>query len=194
MGLPLAHVAGGYLVYEGVRPGGAHRPALLAAAVVFANAPDVDFLPGLLAGDPELFHRGPTHSIGAAVLLGVLATIATRVLLPSHGALRMGLLAGLAWASHLVVDAITADVMPPHGVMLLWPLSSAFFLAPRPLLDEFRADASGSIAFLRSVVSRESLPVWLQDIVLLVAVVAAVQLVRSLRGTTREALPAPEEP
>ena len=31
-------------------------------------APDFDFLPGILIGDPNRFHHGPTHSILAGIL------------------------------------------------------------------------------------------------------------------------------
>src|SRR4029450_4324861 len=68
MALCLAHAPAGYLPYEALRPAGPHRPWLLAGAVLFANAPDLDFLPGLAVGDPDAFHRGVTHTLGAAVV------------------------------------------------------------------------------------------------------------------------------
>src|SRR5262249_42649412 len=48
MALCFAHTAAGYLAYEAVRPASAHRPGLLAAAVLLANGPDLDFVPGVL--------------------------------------------------------------------------------------------------------------------------------------------------
>ena len=46
MALCLAHATAGYLAYEALRPAGPHRLDLLAGAVLLANAPDLDFLPG----------------------------------------------------------------------------------------------------------------------------------------------------
>jgi len=40
---------------------------ILTAAV----APDFDFLPGILIGDPNRFHHGPSHSITAALLFAL---------------------------------------------------------------------------------------------------------------------------
>ena len=50
MALCLAHATAGYLAYEALRPAGPHRPGLLAGAVLLANAPDLDFVPGLVVG------------------------------------------------------------------------------------------------------------------------------------------------
>ena len=58
MALCCAHTAAGYLAYEAVRPAGPHQRRLLAAAVALANAPDLDFVPGLVLGHPGMFHRG----------------------------------------------------------------------------------------------------------------------------------------
>ena len=41
---------------------------LLWLAVVAANAPDFDFLPGLLLGNEGLYHRGAGHSLGGAFI------------------------------------------------------------------------------------------------------------------------------
>ena len=75
MALCLAHATAGYLAYEALRPSGPHRPALLAGAVLMANAPDLDFLPGILVGAPAAYHRGVTHTAGALVVVSVAAWV-----------------------------------------------------------------------------------------------------------------------
>ena len=75
MALCLAHATAGYLVYEALRPSGPHRPALLAGAVLMANAPDLDFLPGILIGcvgheDGPREQRGPVRTSGPERLVG----------------------------------------------------------------------------------------------------------------------------
>ena len=38
----------------------------LALYLFAANAPDLDFIPGLLIGQPDRFHHGAGHSVGNA--------------------------------------------------------------------------------------------------------------------------------
>lgn len=45
----------------------------------------------------------------------------------------MGFVAGSAWLSHVVLDWLGSDSRPPLGLMALWPLSDAFFVAPFPV-------------------------------------------------------------
>jgi membrane-bound metal-dependent hydrolase YbcI (DUF457 family) len=177
MALPLGHAAAGYLVYEAVRPAGRHRPGWLAAALVLANAPDLDYVPGLVLGYPDAWHRGGTHSLVAALAVAaVAAALASARRLPK----RLALGAALAWTSHLVLDFVTANALPPHGIPLFWPWSARTFVAARPLLGELVIDASGTAAFFRSLIAPESARVWLEQAALLVSAVAAVHALRAL--------------
>jgi len=184
MALPIAHATAGYLVYEAVRPSGAgQRLGLLAAAVVLANAPDLDFVPGLLLGRPETFHRGVTHTLGAAVVVAALAFLLARLVSAVPGvARRAAMVAGAAWASHLVLDYFTADAFPPSGARFLWPLSDAYWISPVPLLREVLLDRSSSAAFFRSLLTGDTLTVWTEEVALFVCAVAAVRVTRALGG------------
>src|SRR5262245_10247384 len=129
MALCLAHATAGYLAYEALRPAGPHRPWLLAGAVLLANAPDLDFLPGLAVGDPNAFHRGMTHTIGAAALVATAVWVVARwrrARRPQWWAA----FAAAAYGSHLLVDWMTVDVIPPRGIQLLWPFSDRWLHAP----------------------------------------------------------------
>jgi membrane-bound metal-dependent hydrolase YbcI (DUF457 family) len=86
------------------------RAALVVAAL--GVAPDLD----LLIND----HRGPFHSLGAAILIGLVTLALTR-------SVRWSAAASLAWASHVGLDWLGDDNFPPIGIMALWPLSRAFF-------------------------------------------------------------------
>jgi membrane-bound metal-dependent hydrolase YbcI (DUF457 family) len=110
-------------------------PLMMAAGFVAGPLPDLDLrwasrwhrpVPGSPCG---LFdHRGPTHSIAAAVVVLVLAG----ALFPS-GWPQRELLAGAfaaGYASHLVADALS-----PMGEPFLWPLLwQRFRLVPWPQL------------------------------------------------------------
>ena len=74
---PIAHAAMGYLLYEAYRPimpEEASRyvgpiPRLLIATVGLSMLADLDFLPGILFGDPSRFHNSFSNS--ATICLAV---------------------------------------------------------------------------------------------------------------------------
>ena len=134
---PLGHVLGGiaagWLVSgaprhasrattEGsaTRDSGWWREAALFGAL--GALPDVDLLFGA--------HSGPTHSIGAAVIVGVLV-----VLLGARGVLRSppvqawtALLAcSAAYGSHVLLDWMSTDSKAPIGIMALWPFDRGYY-------------------------------------------------------------------
>ena len=92
------------------------RPQWRAAAVLamVAIAPDLD----LLVRD----HRGMSHSLGVAIIAGLVAWGITR-------SPRRALAVTLAWASHVALDWLSNDTRPPIGVMALWPLSRGYYKA-----------------------------------------------------------------
>jgi inner membrane protein len=181
MALCFAHAAAGYLAYEIARPEGQHRPALLAAAVALASAPDLDFLPGLLVGQPGAYHRGVTHTVGAAVLAAVVAfVLARRYLHARPGAVATWV--GGVWASHLLLDLISADVVAPHGGRFLWPLSEEFYIAPVTLLPEIVIDGSGTVAFFASLVGSDTWLAWASDVAVLALALVSAAVVRIWRA------------
>lgn len=110
--------------------------ALFAAMGVAA---DLDFVPGFLFGAWDSLHHGPTHSVGAALIVAALAALAGRLL--GGRAWRWGLALGLVYLSHVVVDALTMDFSPPPGVPLWWPLSGEFVMADHPVFMAVRREA-----------------------------------------------------
>src|SRR5262245_62262850 len=188
MALCFVHGAAVYLSYEAVRKEGPPRLLLLAGAVILANGPDLDFLPGLLAGQPGLYHRTVSHTAVAAVAVGLVVGMACRLFgWRGRAALWAALWAGATYATHLLLDFFTADVKPPSGEQLLWPLSDRYFISPVTPLREVMIDGSGRLAFLASLVTPPALAVWAGEIVLLVLVVAAVRLVRLARAGVTDA-------
>ena len=105
---PVGHALGGLIVGELLAPS-----ALILCAVA-GVAPDVDFLWG--------GHNRQTHSLGAAVIAGV-------VVLAWKRNPRLALAVTLSWASHVLFDWLGSDDTPPLGVMTLWPLNSNFYFA-----------------------------------------------------------------
>jgi inner membrane protein len=123
MPTPIGHALAGIAV-----AGVAGFPAVpgrhVAILAFCAAAPDLDLVLRLVDGVNH--HRGASHSLGAAVLVGALAFFLRRLGCDLPGALPVG----AAWASHVLLDFLGLDTSPPEGVMALWPFSNDFRIAP----------------------------------------------------------------
>jgi LexA-binding, inner membrane-associated putative hydrolase len=83
-------------------------------------APDIDLL--------FASHRGPTHSLGAALIAGLAVAAVTR-----QG--RTAVAAAAAYASHTLLDWLSADTSVPVGIMALWPFSREYYQASVHLFE-----------------------------------------------------------
>lgn len=153
MASPVGHALAGYAIGRlGERRGGPEGPALLLGCAALAVAPDLHFVPGVLAGRPALYHRLWTHSLLAALAASLLAAL---WLWRDRQGLARGFACLLAaCASHLLLDLLGPDTREPIGVPLLWPASDATFLSPVTLLPGIRhavATETGTREWLASV-------------------------------------------
>ena len=103
---PIGHFLGGIAAGWRVAPDRRIRTAVFLGCA--GAAADLDLLAGA--------HRGPTHSLGAAVLTFIVVTLAAR-------SVRWGSAASAAWGSHVLLDWLATDTSPPAGEMALWPLN-----------------------------------------------------------------------
>jgi inner membrane protein len=120
-------------------------PRLLIAGIVASIAPDFDVLAFRLhvAYADTFGHRGATHSVSFALLLGVIAALlAGRLRAPPWKAFAF---VGLCALSHPLLDMFTNGT---HGVALWWPWSDE-----RLEMPWHRIEAS-PIAFNRIASSR----------------------------------------
>jgi membrane-bound metal-dependent hydrolase YbcI (DUF457 family) len=133
------------------------RSALLLA--VIAVLPDVDLLWG--------GHHQATHSVLAVVAIRGLTPFFARTVLAKNGVRPLGIAA--AYASHILLDLIGADSTPPIGVMLFWPFSREYFIAPwtpfraisrRYWLPGFWAHTLGAVGFEIVVLTPLLIAVW----------------------------------
>ncbi len=129
---PIAHSITGYLlarhpIAKKYLPRRLLSVAPIAAlyGVFVSNLPDLDFLPQIVTG--LRFHRGPSHSLFASLLVsGLLALIVHRIQRRIHYKMLFGITFGL-YSAHLLMDMFTAG---GSGIPLLWPLSAQSFQVP----------------------------------------------------------------
>ena len=105
-------------------------PWRLGVTVGASLAPDLDLAFKLVDGRNH--HNYAFHSIGFALLAAVSGAFVYRLLRWARPIV-LGLVTGLAWASHLLIDYLNVDTHPPIGLMALWPFSHAFYKSPVPL-------------------------------------------------------------
>jgi membrane-bound metal-dependent hydrolase YbcI (DUF457 family) len=118
---PAGHFLGGVAV--GCLAGRRASWPLLAVCGLAATLPDVDFL-------LPIRHRGPTHSLAAAVLVFAAMYAVQRPRWQAAG------LIAAAYGTHVLFDWLGADSSSPRGLMALWPLTSRYFISD---LDVFNS-------------------------------------------------------
>jgi len=124
MATPVGHSLAGWFLYRALEQTGDRselnlRQIRIGFCILMANLPDIDYLPGLILGNPHAFHHGPTHSLAFLLCAWVLGFLVG----PNLGwtRARAAWLAGLCVLSHLVMDCLTSDMKAPYGIPLLWP-------------------------------------------------------------------------
>lgn len=139
MPTPVGHALGGLAIGWLMAGSGGPAPTHGRRAALFATLgalPDIDLLFHV--------HSTYTHSLGAALLVGLVAW----PLAASRGRSRPGdvrgatsaavwaLACAAAYASHVLLDWLGTDTSPPYGITALWPFSSAYYYSA---LDLFPA-------------------------------------------------------
>lgn len=137
--------------------------SLAVTCAIVACLPDFDFLWGR--------HNMETHSLGAAIVAGLVAAALTR-----GRDLRLALAVALAWSSHVLFDWLGSDTTPPLGVMALWPASSAYYFA-----DAFVFDAITRRYWLGGFWRHNVLAV-LKEVILLAPLLALARWLRRRRS------------
>jgi inner membrane protein len=157
------------------------RP-LLVAGVLASMLPDADvigFRLGVAYSD-ALGHRGATHSIAFALVLGLVALAFARHLRTSRRA--AFLFVGFSACSHGLLDMLTNA---GHGVEIFWPLTHERFFWPEP----WRVVEAAPISLQRfasgrglEVMRSELLWIWLPAAVVCGALLLARALAARRRG------------
>jgi membrane-bound metal-dependent hydrolase YbcI (DUF457 family) len=151
---------------------------LTLACACLAVLPDLDLV--MLPFKPET-HRTVTHSVGAAVVVGLTAAaMAGRARRP---AARVSLMCAAAYATHLLLDWLGADRFPPFGLQIFWPFSDGWFISG---WDLFRQTARRQL--MSPAIIRLNALAIAQEMAILVPILVALWLVRvkALAGLATE--------
>jgi len=156
----------------------------LALYIFIANTPDLDFIPGALIGQPNLYHHGISHSIGAglicAMVMAFLITIRNKKRL-----WREFLFIFAIFGSHLLLDLISVDGRLPLGIPIFWPLTDHYFMIPiLPPVMHSVLDNATMTQFLADVFSLHNL--YVVGLEILLTVPFALLIHWRLRKKTRE--------
>ena len=139
------------------------RPLLLYMAL--AAAPDLDLVvPG--------GHRMATHSLFAMLLVFIIAAAVTAQVTRWRDAV----VCAAAYGSHLLLDWLGADNLPPRGIQLLWPVSDRWFISD---LDLFRQTARQH--FLAPAVMLQNAIAVAQEVAIMAPIVALLWWARQRR-------------
>jgi inner membrane protein len=172
---PLGHMVGGlaagWLVAgaPAIARTNGRRVARDAAVYACLGAlPDLDLLVGA--------HSGPTHSVGAAILVGAVAVLvrrtgAGRELWPTP--LIAGVACAAAYASHVLLDWLSSDNSAPIGIMALWPFARAYYESDLHVFMAISRRYYQGWAFVRQNVTAVA-----REVIILLPIAAAVAVLR----------------
>ncbi len=156
MPLPIAHSAAGLAGYLAFRNNNSDSPLreellLLVLCVFLSIAPDLDFIPGFLFGEPGKFHHGPVHSLTVCLFTAFFFYALLKKRLNSLPGKRVFFCFVFALLSHTVLDYFSADTAAPFGLPLFWPFDSGYYLFPLSLFQNIERVNESIIAFFPSL-------------------------------------------
>ncbi len=127
MPLPVLHSFAGYAIYRAAKtPEEENGWKLALYCIALANLADFDFIPGILLNDPNLCHRGISHSLGAAFVFSFLAAAYTRWRRKKE-VFKVFWISLAAYYSHVVLDFFGGTNRP---IPLFWPFHRTLYHWP----------------------------------------------------------------
>lgn len=177
MATPIGHGLAGYLVYRSSWGNTREdKRTLLFLCLFMSVAVDLDFVPGILLGQPALYHQGVSHSLAFSLLasfgLAIVYSQRERIL-ADWGRFF------IAYSSHLIIDFFAPDSRPPYGLPLFWPISSKHYLASFPLfwgVHHVGETSASTAEWITSLFNQHNLGAIGVEVVVLLLVILLVDL------------------
>ena len=174
---PLAQSLTGYIFYD-------RNPFLFFERgwtnflfyIFLCNLPDIDFLPGFLIGEPNRFHHGISHTLGAALLAALVLGIVFHLWKEKFWSVTC--VTFFAYYVHVLMDYFTEDFRLPYGVMLFWPLDSNYYISKILVFKKvFRSDLSST--FFSTFLSRQNIETFILEAFILGVAICLFKLFKS---------------
>jgi len=166
----------GYFIYRvAERRSSEKKWPKLALYLFAANAPDMDFLPGLIVGEPGKFHHGVSHSFGAAILFGLTVWLAITFYKRKNNWFGP-LLGTILYSSHAVLDYLGADNGPPYGIPIFWPFTNAYYASPIPIFLDIQRPMPSGTDFVLGLMSVHNLAAAIVEFLLLCPLIWATSI------------------
>jgi len=173
MPTPIGHALAGLAVAWSAEPPNEAQPLVRALArpltlvcIALAVLPDIDLL------YPPL-HRAATHSIGAVVLITIIAAGVTGWV-TGRISWRIAFVCAAAYASHILTDWLGTDrSYAPYGIQMLWPFDKEWYISGWDVFLPVERRNPFSAATIRTDTSAA-----IREIVILGSVVLAIWFAR----------------
>lgn len=178
MPLPIGHSLMGYAIHDTTSVDRRFSWKTLLLFAFIANLPDLDFLPGLLVGEANLYHRHfLSHSLGAALVFGLLAGGFCHFVQKKNFATHFALFS-LLYFSHVFLDYFSLDHSNPKGVPMFWPLTTEYFASPFPVfMSVMKSNESGR--FFQSLFVAHNFEVAIWELLVFIPILTIIKLVKS---------------
>lgn len=154
MPTPIGHALMGGILHQGTKTTKWDWKQFILIVIV-ANSADLDYLPGFFRGSPNLYHHGPSHSILAAFLVGLVIALMVKFV-KKRDFWSAFVIYTSAYFSHVVLDYFAMDTKLPYGVPLFWPFISQYFISPIQIFSDIYK-GSTNVTFLMSVFETHNL-------------------------------------
>lgn len=173
MPTPIGHALAGLAVAWSAEPSNKTQPLgralarpLTLVCIALAVLPDIDLL------YPPM-HRTATHSIGAVILVTIIAACVTGWVTGRIN-WRLALVCTAAYASHIVTDWLGTDrSYAPYGIQMFWPFDKGWYISGWDVFPPVERQNPFSAATIRTDMTAA-----MREIVILGFVVLAVWLAR----------------
>jgi inner membrane protein len=149
---PIGHSLIGLIVFSRFKNKSLKWNVYLIFLVIFvSNLPDLDFLPGIVLGEPNRYHHGITHSFGFVVILSIFLYF----LLKGKRYTKTNVVT--IWffslsSLHVFLDFFAKDTTVPYGEPLFWPIWRSYSYFPYSIFLDIRR-ANDSFQFFPSLFS-----------------------------------------
>jgi len=105
--------------------------------IFLSNLPDLDFIPGIIAGEPNRYHHGISHSFGFLFILSGILFFLVKLWDRAKSKMITGWFILLS-SIHVILDFFADDTSSPFGEPMFWPIWSSYVISPISIFFDIR--------------------------------------------------------